>query len=474
MSFEQLIAVLRARWMIALGVFVLVAGAVTTYTLLMPKSYTASGSVVLDIRSPDPIAGMVLAGVTQPSFLMTQIDIMTSTRVAQKVVRNLKLSDSTDMRERWRTGTGGMGDYEMWVGDLLRKSLEARPSRGSNVINISYSAADPQFAAAVVNAFIQGYLETDRDMRNSPAKQFRDQFDGTAKQMRASFEEAQLRLSSFHQENGLIVTDERLDVETSRLNQLSSELVGAQSAMADTISRQAAAQNRVNQSPDVMGNPLLTSLRGDLIRQEGQLEQLSARLGEQHPQVIELQSTIKDLRNKIETETRRIAGSVGVSNSVNSSRVAQIRASLEEQRGKVLKMKNIRDQAAVLQRDVDNAQRALDGVTARLQNTNLESQAKLSNVAILESAGAPSYPSSPHVVSNIALGTLAAAVLGIGLALIAEARDRRLRTHGEVEAWLNQPLLGAVPSFKKQAKRADPPLFLSERKPAVKALAHSA
>ena len=62
MTFEQLIAILRARWLIALSTFVLILGSVTTATLLWPKTYTAYGSVVVDIKSPDPIAGMVLAG----------------------------------------------------------------------------------------------------------------------------------------------------------------------------------------------------------------------------------------------------------------------------------------------------------------------------------------------------------------------------------------------------------------------------
>lgn len=473
MSFEQLLAILRARWVIALSTFVVIAGAVATYTLLMPKNYTASGSVVVDIRSPDPIAGMVLAGVTQPSFLMTQIDIMTSSRVAHKVVRALKLTDSPEMRNRWRQSTGAIGDFERWVVDILRKNLEAKPSRGSNVIYVSYTASDPQFAAAIVNAFIQSYLETDREMRTSPAKQFNEQFDATSKQLRERVEEAQLRLSSFQQEKGLIVTDERLDIETARLNQLSSELVAVQSALADSGSRQAAAMTRMEQSPDIVSNPMLSSLRADLIRQEAQLEQLSPRLGDKHPQVIELKSSINDLRQKLDIETKRVASSLGVNNTVNGSRVAQIRNALEEQRTKVLKMKNLRDQAEVLQRDVDSAQHALDGVTSRLQNTDLESKAQASNVAQLESARAPSYPSSPHILSNIALGSLVAGLMAIGIALALEARDRRLRTLNEVEHWLHQPLLGSIPAFKKQSKQSDLAKRLTNSKPPLRALAHN-
>lgn len=474
MTFEQLLAILRARWLIALSTFVLILGSVTTATLLWPKTYTASGSVVVDIKSPDPIAGMVLAGAAQPSFLMTQIDILTSSRVAQQVVRNLRLAESKVMQENWRESTDGIGDFQAWVADLLRSGLEARPSRGSNVIYVSYKSPDPQFAAAIVNGFIRAYLETTVELRTDPAKQFNDLFGSSAKQLKANLLEAQTRLSTFQQQQGLVITDERFDVETARLNELSAQLVSLQAVAADSGSRQVAARSQADQSPDIIANPLISGLKADLVRQEAQLQQFRAKFGENHPQVIELRSSVNDLRSKLEVEIRRVASSLGVNNSVNASRVAQLRASLEEQRAKVLKLKNIRDQAAVLQREVDSAQKALDGVVARLQNTSLESMAQQSNVAALEAAKAPSLPSSPRLFTNFILGGVVAFIAALGLVLGMEMRDRRLRTLSEVEPILGLPLLGSVPSFKKRDEIRDLPKRLGLGRSDLKALPNNA
>ncbi|AWI54440.1 chain length determinant protein EpsF [Aquabacterium olei] len=474
MTFEQLIAILRARWLIALSTFVLILGSVTTATLLTPKTYTASGSVVVDIKSPDPIAGMVLAGVAQPSFLMTQIDILTSSRVAQQVVRNLRLAESKVMQENWRESTGGIGDFQAWVAQLLRSSLEARPSRGSNVIYVSYKSPDPQFAAAIVNGFIRAYLETTVELRTDPAKLFNSQFDTSAKELKANLLEAQTRLSTFQQQQGLVINDERFDVETARLNELSAQLVSLQAVAADSGSRQAAAMTRTDQSPDIIANPLIAGLKGDVVRQEAQLQQFRAKYGENHPQVIELRSNVNDLRSKLESEVRRVAGSLSVSNTVNASRVAQLRASLEEQRAKVLKLKNIRDQAAVLQREVDSAQRALDGVVSRLQNSSLESMAQQSNVVALEVAKAPSVPSSPRLFTNVMLGGVGALVAALALVLGLELHDRRLRTLSEIEPVLGLQLLGSIPSFKKHEESRDLPKRLGLRRGDMKALPNNA
>ncbi|MBH1986171.1 MAG: chain length determinant protein EpsF [Burkholderiales bacterium] len=471
MSFEQLIAVLRARWAIALATFVLISGTVAVLTLLAPKTYTATGSVVLDIKNPDPIAGMVTGAVGTPSYLMTQIDIMTSSRVGLKVVKNLNLASNSVMKARWQDATAGTGDFELWMADLFRKGIEARPSRGSNVIYLSYKAPDPVFAANIVNAFVEAYLETSVEMRTTPAKQFNAQFDTNARALRQSVEEAQARLSAFQQQEGLIVTDERLDIETARLNELSSQLVGMQAAMADSGSRQVAARTNADQSPDVISNPLVSGLKADILRQEASLEQMRTRLGEQHPQVIEVKTNINDLRSKLNQEIGRVTGSLGINNNVNTSRASQIRASLDEQRAKVLKLKSIRDEAAILQREVDVAQRALDGVTARLQSASLESQAQQNNVTALEYARAPATPSGPRVFSNVMLGTAAAFVVALMLTLIIEFRDRRLRTLSEVEPLFNQPVIGVIPSFKKPSRLSELSSRLSlSKKPPVRAL----
>lgn len=451
MSFEQLIAILRARWIVAVATFTVIAASIAIVTFMLPKSYTAVGSVVVDIKSPDPIAGVVLTGAAQPSFLMTQIDIATSARVAKRVVDNLKLSENQELRARWQDSTGGVGDFEGWVAQVIRSSLQARPSRGSNVIYLTYESADPAFAAAIVNAFIRAYLDTSVEMRTTPAKQFNAQFDTNAQELRAQLEQAQRRLSEFQQKHGLIDTEQRLDVETARLNELSSQIVGLQVAQADSGSRQAAAQGRTEVSPDVMNNPFINALKADKARLETQLEQLQARFGPQYPQVVELQNSVADLRLKIATETRKLADSLGVNNSMTASRVAQIQAALAEQRAKVLNLKGLRDQAAIMERDVANAARALEGVSTRLQNTTLESMAQQSNVYALETAVAPSVPTSPRVLSNIALGAVLAAIAAVALALLLEHRDKRLRTPTEVEAIFKHALIGAIPAFDKVA-----------------------
>lgn len=471
MTFEQLFSILRARWIVALGAFLLVTSAVTIKTLLTAKDYTATGSVVVDIKTPDPIAGMVLAGAASPSYLMTQIDVLTSQRVALKVVSDMKLNEVPSLRENWMKSTKGIGDFKGWLADMFRHSLDVHPSRGSNVINVAFTGSDPQFAAAITNAFIKAYLEVNLQLRTEPAKQYSQFFNNNGKQLREQFEQAQAKLSNFQQQQGLVATDERLDIEMSRLNELSSQQVQMQAAIADSGSRQTAVNAQGDKTQDVMMNPLVSTLKTNLTQQENQLELLSTKLGDEHPQVKELRNSIADMRKKLDTEVRRVSSSFGISNSVNVSREQQIRTALDAQRSKVLKMKAIRDQAAMLERDAENAQRVYQNVVLRQNTTSLESQAFLDNVAALEFATAPSVPSGPRVLNNIGLGAVAGIVLSLMAALLLERSDRRLRTFSEIEALTNLPAVGLIPAFKRGKKATALPHRLHLPHTALKALA---
>ena len=298
MSIKILLQILKSRWLSFAIVFVLVLAMAVAYTFTRPKVYTAAASLVADVKS-DPIAGTVFANMASPSFLLTQVDIILSTRVAARVVSTLRLTEIAELRQQWTADTKGTGDFPAWLGDRLRSGLDVRPSRGSNVINVYYSGSDPNFVSTVANAFVKAYLETTVELKTIPAKEYSRFFDVNAKSMRDNLEAAQAKLSAFQQKANLVVTDERLDIETQRLNELNNQLVGVQSAAADSQSRQVQAQTQGDRMTEVMNSPLVTSLRGDLARQESQLQQLGGRLGDNHPQVREIKLGIADLKNKL-------------------------------------------------------------------------------------------------------------------------------------------------------------------------------
>ena len=448
MTFQQFLLILRARLGVVLGTLAVVVGTALAVSLLLPKQYTAETALVVDAKAADPLMGGMLPAQMIPGYMATQVDIISSNRVAQRVVSLLKMDQAPVIRAQWQDETDGEGSIQVWLAELLKKKLDVQPSRESNVITLAYDGADPSFAAAVANAWAQAYIDVSLELKVEPARQYAKWFDGQNATLRTDLEASQKKLSDYQQERGIVATDERLDVETARLAELSTQLSMVQAQKVDSRSRQAQS-GRADSMPEVMQNSLIQSLKADLTRQEGVREQMAGRLGKNHPEIARIEADIANLRERIASETRRVVNSLGTANRVNTQRESEIRDALAAQKERVLALKAERDQIAVLQRDVENAQRAYDLVTQRLAQTNLESQTQQTNVVVLTPATAPLEPSSPKILLNVALAIFLGGLLGVGAALMLELMDQRVRGEDDLRLIDGLPLLGVIPASSK-------------------------
>jgi len=202
---------------------------------------------------------------------------------------------------------------------------------------------------------------------------------------------------------------------------------------------------------EVLSNPLIGSLKADQARLQAKLQELTSKLGDRNPQVIETRANLAELKTRIDAETSKISSSLGIANNINQQRAGEIKAQLEAQRSKVLEMKAVRDDGAVLQRDVENAQRTYDQIMQRLNQTTLESLATTSNVSVLSQAVPPVEATSPKILVNMVVALFAGALLGVGVVVAMELMDRRVRSVEDVALAIGLPIVGILPS--PQAKR---------------------
>jgi len=463
MTFGQFLSILKARWWLVLLVIAVATFGTLGINLLLPKEYRATASVVLDFK-PDPISMALYGGMGSPAVMATQVDIIESDRVAQRVVRNLKLNENPQIRQQWQQETDGQGSIEAWLATVFQRNMEVQPSRESSVIAVSYRAADPRFAAGLANAFVQAYIDTALELRVDPARQYSAFFDTRSNEARDALEKAQTRVSTYQKANGIIATDERLDIENQRLNELSSQLTMVQAIGAESSSRQAQAQGGDGERmQEVLNSQLVVSLRAELARTEARLRELTTRLGDNHPQVLEARASAQEQRSRLEAEIRRVTGGVTVTNTINRQRTAEIRASLDAQRAAVLRMKAVRDEGMVLMRDVENAQRAYDAVLQRFTMTSLESQTTQSNVNVLTQAAAPLKPAAPRITLNTILAFIGGTLLAIGMAMALELRDRRIRNIDDVVTTLGLPVIGSMPKPGMKIPLANRPSLMQQR-----------
>ncbi|MCG8317585.1 MAG: chain length determinant protein EpsF [Pseudomonadales bacterium] len=452
MNIQQVFLVIWARRRVATALLVLTVLTALVVSLVVPKEYTASATVVIDVQTPDRIVGMVLPGMMSPGYMATQLDIINSERVAQRVVKLLKLEESPIIREQWREETDGKGSVAEWLAPLLQKSLVVEPARESNVVEIQFSGQDPGFSAAVANAFAQAYIDTTIELRAEPARKYATWFEEQVQMYRGRLEKAQKALSDFQQRSGIVATEERLDFENQKLGELTAQLSLAQAEGTDSSSKQEL--NTSNDTlPEVMRNPLIIQLKGDVARLESKLKELSVDYGVNHPRYKNASAELTAMKAKLRSETGKIAEAIHTVGEVSQVKIEELKLAIAQQKQTMLEIKGQRDQITLLSREVDTAQRDFDAISQRLTQSRLEAQTVQTNVSILTSASVPLEHSKPILMLNLAVGVFLGGLLAIGTALALEILKPIVRSKADLSAALSIPVLAQLDDVSIKAKR---------------------
>ena len=443
MTLYQFLLILRARYQLVILVILFAIAAAMAASWLLPKKYTSQTSVLIDVRTPDPVAGVAMPGLVAPSYMATQVDIIGGDLVAQRVVKMLRLDEDPNIKEDWQKDTKGRGSLDVWLVESLQSGLQVLPARESNVINITYKGSDPDVTAQIANAFAQAYLDTNLALKTEPARLYATWFDEQTKASRAKLEEAQSRLSEYQQKAGIVSTDERVDYETAKLGQISSQLTAVQGETTDSQSKRNARGNTV---AEIMQSPLINSLKGDVARLEAKVDENNVNLGVNHPLRQRAEAELASLKSRLASESARISASIETAYRVGKDRERELQAAVNAQRIRVLMLNKQRDELNVYRRDVEAAQRAYEAVSHSASQTRLQSLTNQTNVVRLNTATAPLHPSSPRTLLNLLIAAFGGTLLGVGCAFLLELMNRRVRSAEDLVQMLDLPVLASISS----------------------------
>ncbi len=444
MNISNFLLILKARIKIILLTFCITVLTAAAVSLMMPKVYKASTQIVLNYKGTDPLTGAAAPAAQLPGYMATQIDVVKNRGVALRVVDELGLVNNDKLKRQFAQEDRGTQQIRDWIAGRLVSKLEVSPLRESSVLEIAFSGEDPEFVAAIANGFAKAYQGLSIQLKVEPAQKAAEYFGQQVTAFRNNLEQAQTRLAKYRQEKGITSADERLDVENTRLNELSQQMVIAQSAAIEAQSRGRSATGNANDSPDVAINPVVQGLKVEAARADSKLAELGQRLGTSHPQYEAAAAERNMIAGQLQNEIRRTSNSVANSAKIQQQREGELRSEVAQQKEKVLELNRTRDELALLQKDVESAQQALDSVNQRFSQTSIEGQSNQSDIAILSMAQPPGSPNSPRIALNILLAVFLGGLLGMGFGLIAEMMDRRVRSSNDIANLLQVPVVAVI------------------------------
>ena len=432
MNFTQFMLVLKAHKRVFLAALLITVATALALSLITPKSYTSTATLVIDAKGYDPITGVMLPYQLTPNYIATQVGIISSPTVAVRVVRQLGLDKIPALQASFQEDDQGKGNLDRYIAHLLLEKLTVDPSHTSNLVRISFEGRDPRFAALVTNAFAKAYIRTDLDLTTQPARQSTVWYDQQIKHLRDRLERAQNALSVYEQRHGL-VSDQAVNLETARLADLATQVVAVEASSVDASTRARDSA----QSPDVNNSPVVQTLASQLVGLDARLADAKKRLGPNNP---EYQSILVQ-RNTVATQLRiarqQAEQSIG-------AQLASLKAAYAAQKAKVFKVQNEKNEASILQQSVASAKQAYDMALQRMNQAMLEANSVQTDVAIVSKATASAHASSPRVLHSMEHAIFLGILLGVGIALLLEILDRPVRSAQDIEFFLDIPVLNAA------------------------------
>ena len=437
LSILQILSILRAYRLPTLVIVVTISVLMAGLIKLMPKTYTATTTMMVNPEGNDPLASN--PGMATPTFnyMSTESQLMLSPEVLLPVIDKLNLTED----KSYTAGYAGDGStLPDWVRENLIKSLDIQLGAfGSQLIYVNASARNPSLAAQIANTLADLYLTQQRQRVSGPASERAKRYALELAELKNKVRIAQDQVTAFRQRTGVTdTTTKTSSVEQALLGMLEGKLQDAENARRSAEVKAMSAQS----ANTAAGSLAVQNLKALLNAQQTQLAQLRTTYGVQHPKVLELENQIHATQRNLDSELHGVTSANTSDLAAAQQLEAKMRAAVEEQRKKVLAVNKLQDEGMKFELELESAQsvykRALDGYDQIM----FASGGHVANISVVSRAVPPQKAAKPNKFKLLILGVMGGIAVGVLAPLIYELLiNRRIRCRDDFERDFDLPVL---------------------------------
>jgi polysaccharide chain length determinant protein (PEP-CTERM system associated) len=485
-TLDEIVRILKHRWWLILVPLVLGTTAGVLGYKWLPVEYRSETLImVIPQRVPDTYVKSTVTTNVEDRLRSIGEQIQSRSRL-ERIIQDLDL-----YKDRRRTGA--LEDAVLRMRDDIDLKLEGKDSS----FRVSYIHSDPKIAQKVTERLAALYIEENLRDRENLA-------DSTSSFLESQLQEAKRRL--IEQEKKL--EEYRRRYAGQLPSQLQGNLQALQSAQMQLqslgesmnrarerrllVERQIADAQTLPVDVVLPGIPVASPEAPPLLPATQQLEAARARLDEarlrytrDHPDVVALEQTIRDLQARVEEEARRppepvpdkpllpseVARQKRISDlqaelkvidlqlAAGQTEEARLKASTTDYNARISVVPTRESELVELTRDYSTLQETYSSLLLKREDSklaaNLERRQIGEQFRILDPA---SLPARPHNQKQ-RLAVLAGGVLGglaVGLLLVGflEYRDSTFKLEDDVHRVLDLPVLALIPVMEPEDEAA--------------------
>ena len=460
--------VLRARKEIVIGVTLMVVVAGVLITISLPKVYMASTRMTVTRVAADvPVfENRETDTWYNPFYLKTQLEIVRSQKVMDRVIENLGL-------QKRFAGNRSPLSLSAARKELLG-SVKVQPYLDTNIIKVDVyrrSAAEnaeettrdvAEIANMIAEVYREESTETVRDKTRKGMAALSEEYSRYEKLVSDKEEEVE----KLRADLGVLVYQlyrgESDLTEKTRIQHLETRRIGAISEMLDRRTRLEKITNF--EGDDVlylvqylMKDPNLGALRREWYSTKLRIRELEESLGSKHPDVLKNKAIFNELNLEIKDAVRGSCLALETDYEIAKKNYEEMTKELDEERERDIQRsaeKYLPFQNA--EQDLGKLRAVRDRLHSRLIEEKIELDLPQTPVKVIDRAEKPEEGDhvSPIMLLNIALSLLLGGVLGVGIAFVMEYADTSIRTIEDIERYLGIPVVGVIPQKVKALMEA--------------------
>ncbi len=460
---------LRRWWMLVLST-ILVGGVTAWKVSNMPTSYSARVRLLYEANN---VATSVLtnAGISYPMSwnnpVDTQLQLITTRPNVEEVIKRLGLDQGVA-----RISPEG-----------ILGGLSAEVDRNTDIIVLRYSSNDPERTVRVVNEVGRVFVERNRSYHKEAARQTRQFIEEQLTKTEVMLNEAEDELARFRLTNKVFQVSSLGGLTAERLAEIDSTFIDMDMEKRMIAAKQAEARRHLELTDlglarrleKLRADSLYAALQGAVTKEEAQLAVDKATYTEDSLEVRNAEARMSKLKSSLTARVRAVVGAGLDDRDLMAGRTATEQKYLEdlvkaeselaiisaragaleskrgvyESRFAELPAKD-RELTQLMRRQAAAAE-TYNVFVRRMQEMRITEAINVGNVRIVEEASVAAAmiaPKSKLVGLACALGF----VFGIGLALLVEFLDDRIRRPEEAENVLELPILGLLPWIEGREK----------------------
>ena len=451
----------RHRWLMAIVVGISLAGAVAYNRVAVPL-FEARARLIIEPNSAEvvPFRGPLTEDQGRLDYYVTQIEVLRSRAIVGKTLDRLKLlrGDEKAQADQVSSVLGG---------------LVVAPVKGemgeSRVLSVSFRSTNPERAAQIANGITQTYVDQNLESRRQGSRAAFESLNQHLAELRNDVTTTQGAVQRYREQKDSVSLGDQQNIVGQKLAQLNQAVTGARMERLDKQNlyeqlkkiRQSGAP--LDTFSPILSNNFVQGLKGELAALQRERGQLSERLGDAHPDMIRVNTSIAAAERRLNDEIAKIVEGIENDYKGAQTREKAMAEALETQKREVLELSQKSIGFSALQRDAASTQQMFDTVLQRVKETELSGELQTNNAKILDAAEIPRVPIWPRKQLNLILALLGGAFLAMALAFTREHLNPRLARRDDVSAALGLPVLGTAPRINRLKVRSAldtlPPAF---------------